>query len=64
MIDISHEEANGLLDQVESALDKVTGSVTSRPSSFTGRLLGTLTQTVKFVADVSIVCTSNIHLIH
>ena len=51
--DISHTEANGLLEQVESALDKVTGIATHRPSSFTARLLGTLTQTVKFVADVS-----------
>lgn len=49
--DISHTEANGLLEQVECALDKVTGTVPTRPSSFTARLLGTLTQTVKFVAD-------------
>lgn len=49
--DISHSEASSLLEQVESALDKVTGSATQRPTSFTARLLGTLTQTVKFVAD-------------
>ena len=53
--DISHGEAGQILSQVESALDKVTGPMEEvKLSSFTGRLLGILTRTVKYVTDVSI----------
>lgn len=50
--DISHGEAGQILSQVESALDKVTGPMEEvKLSSFTGRLLGILTRTVKYVTD-------------
>ena len=50
-----HSDASDLLNNVEIALDKVTQDHTghSRPGSFTGRLIGTLTRTVKYIADVS-----------
>ena len=51
--DGSHSDASELLKQVETALDKVSGIEHQKTSSFTGRLIGTLTRTVKYVADVS-----------
>ena len=52
---MSHGEAGQILSQVESALDKVTGPMEEvKLTSFTGRLLGILTRTVKYVTDVSL----------
>ena len=51
--DASHSDASELLKQVENALDKVSGIEHTKTASFTGRLIGTLTRTVKYVTDVS-----------
>ena len=54
---MSHAEASDHLRLVEQALDKVVpGDNDSGDGvnvNFTGRLIGTITRTVKYVADVS-----------
>jgi len=51
-VDMSHAEASDNLRLVEQALDKVVpGENESGSGNFTGRLIGTITRTVKYVAD-------------
>ena len=50
---MSHAEASENLRLVEEALDKVVPGDNSAAKNFTGRLIGTITRTVKYVADVS-----------
>ena len=51
---MSHAEASENLRLVEEALDKVVPGDSSAAKNFTGRLIGTITRTVKYVADVSL----------
>ena len=52
---MSHAEASDHLRLVEEALDKVVPGDNGQANNFTGRLIGTITRTVKYVADVSLV---------
>ena len=52
---MSHAEASDHLRLVEEALDKVVPGDNGQANNFTARLIGTITRTVKYVADVSLV---------
>ena len=58
--DMSHAEASDHLRLVEEALDKVVPGDNGQAKNFTARLIGTITRTVKYVADVSLISSTQI----
>ena len=57
---MSHAEASDHLRLVEEALDKVVPGDNGQAKNFTARLIGTITRTVKYVADVSLISSTQI----